>query len=121
MAKLYLLWDFEELCGVFSTLEKAKEAAREQIVYHKSEHIRSSRRCERGRIGKDFERRDQLPKHFKPSEWKYWSVGYEVIHDGMVHDEGVSIHEIALDKLDSLLKNIYRRKDARKRKQLGNQ
>jgi hypothetical protein len=42
--KIYLLYDFEELCGCFTTLEGAKKAAFEHISYLKQYILETSKR-----------------------------------------------------------------------------
>ena len=109
MTKIYTLWDSDELCGIFSTLEKGRAAARKQVGYMKCAMRRDAKRFKHAPgIGKDIEEKVVYPPKLRhmPNAWFF---GIEP--DGSKRmPRGVTVYEGKLDKYDSLLKRIYSRK-----------
>jgi hypothetical protein len=103
-SKIYLVYDFEELCGVFSSLANAKRAVAEHLSYIKKYTEEKSRRLGFGEV--DFEVFED------PGErrWIYALLARTKSNGGDLHRRKVVIYEYKQDEYYSSMKRLVEQK-----------
>jgi hypothetical protein len=102
--KIYLVYDFEELCGVFSTLALARDAVEEHLM-----HIRkyTEDRAHKLGFGKvEFE----VYRDDGERRWIYALLAKTAHNDADLHRRKVAIYEYNFDEYYSSMKRLVAQK-----------
>ena len=97
-SSIYLVYDFEELCGVFSTLELAKKAVAEHLGLIK--HYSKSKAKKMGLGEISFEVYERAANR----SWVYALLVKTKKNDQDLHRRKIAIYELRLNEYNSLLK-----------------
>ena len=98
--KIYLVYDFEELCGVFSSLAGAKAAVAEHLALVKGYTEKKARQMKFGEL--DFE----VWQDEGERRWIYGMVA-KTRHDGQdLHRRKVVIYQYNMDQYYSMMKRF---------------
>ncbi len=103
--KIYLVYDFEELCGVFSTLENAKKAVAEHLAVIRKYTEQQSRRLGFGEVSFEVFQ-DQGERR-----WIYAMLARTKKDGGDLHRRKVAIYEYKQDEYYSSMKRLAEQKD----------
>ena len=102
--KIYLVYDFEELCGIFSTLENAKKAVGEHLSLVRDYTRQKSRRLGFGEVS--FE----LYQDEGERRWIYALLAKTKDNGGDLHRRKVVIYEYNQDQYYSSMKRLSEQK-----------
>ncbi|MEM4634176.1 MAG: hypothetical protein QW275_03415 [Candidatus Anstonellaceae archaeon] len=105
--KIYLVYDFEELCGVFSTFSKAKQAVHEHIFYIKKYTQDKAKKLNLGEA--DFE----IYEDNGERRWIYALVAKSKNNGHDLHMRKIAIYEYEQDKYYSSIKHLVDQKKAK--------
>ncbi|MCX8197953.1 MAG: hypothetical protein N3F07_02035 [Candidatus Micrarchaeota archaeon] len=104
--KIYLVYDFEELCGAFSSLKKAKEAVAEHISYIKKYTSEKAKRLGLGEaVFEVFEDCGQR-------RWVYALLAKSKNNGGDLHRRKIVICEYKKDTYCSSIKRLVEQQNA---------
>jgi len=103
--KIYLVYDFEELCGVFSSLAAAKSAVAEHLSFIRKYTEDKSRRLGFGDV--DFEVFEDSGER----RWIYAMLAKTKRDGGDLHRRKVVIYEYKQDVYYSSIKRLVVQKD----------
>lgn len=107
--KIFLVYDFEELCGAFSTLPLAKKAVAQHLGLIK--HYSKTKAEKMGFGELDFEVYERAAK----KSWVYALLVKTKRDNVDLHRRKIAIYELALDEYSSLLKKFMEKKPEQKR------
>lgn len=97
---IYLVYDFEELCGVFSSLPRAREAAEEHLSLVRSYTVKKARQMKFGEVNFEVYRDDGERR------WLYALVA-KTRKDGRdLHRRKVVIYKYNMDQYYSMMKRF---------------
>lgn len=99
-SKVYLVYDFEELCGVFSSLPLAREAAEEHLSLVRSYTVKKARQMKFGEVNFEVYRDDGERR------WLYALVAKTRKDGGDLHRRKVVIYEYNMDQYYSMMKRF---------------
>lgn len=99
-SKIYLVYDFEELCGVFTDLELAKKAVAEHLGLIK--HYSKSKAKKMGFGEIDFEVYERAAN----KSWVYALLVKTKKDNRDLHRRKIAIYELNLNEYNSLLKKF---------------
>jgi hypothetical protein len=102
--KIYLVYDFEELCGVFSSLANAKKAVAEHLSHIRRYTEEKSRRLGFGEVS--FEVFEDAGER----RWIYAMLARTRDNGGDLHRRKVVIYEYAQDEYYSSMKRLAQQK-----------
>ena len=102
--KIYLVYDFEELCGVFSTLANAKNAVAEHLALVRKYTEEKSRRLGFGEVS--FEVFEDAGER----RWIYAMLAKTKRDGGDLHRRKVAIYEYNRDEYYSSMKRLAEQK-----------
>ena len=97
---IYLVYDFEELCGVFSSLPRAREAAEEHLALVRSYTEKKARQMKFGDV--EFE----VYMDEGERRWLYAMVARTKHNNADLHRRKVVIYQYNLDEYYSLMKRF---------------
>ena len=98
--KIYLVYDFEELCGVFSSLPLAREAAEEHLELVKDYTVKKARQMKFGEVAFEVYR-DEGERR-----WLYALVAKTKHNGADLHRRKVVIYQYNLDQYYSMMKRF---------------
>jgi hypothetical protein len=98
--KIYLVYDFEELCGAFSSLERAKKAVAQHLGLIK--HYSKKKAEGMGFGDLDFE----VYERSAHKSWIYALLVKTKKDNRDLHRRKIAIYELALDEYNSLIKKF---------------
>ena len=97
---IYLVYDFEELCGVFSSLPRAREAAEEHLALVRSYTEKKAKQMKFGSV--EFEvYRDEGERR-----WLYAMVAKTKKDGADLHRRKVVIYQYNMDEYYSMMKRF---------------
>lgn len=97
---IYLVYDFEELCGVFSSLPRAREAAEEHLALVRNYTVRKAKQMKFGDV--QFEiYRDEGERR-----WLYAMVAKTKKDGADLHRRKVVIYQYNMDEYYSMMKRF---------------
>lgn len=102
--KIYLVYDFEELCGVFSSLENARKAVAEHLSFIRRYTEQQSRRLGFGEV--TFE----VFQDEGERRWIYGMLARTKKDGGDLHRRKVVIYEYNKDEYYSSMKRLVEQK-----------
>lgn len=102
--KIYLVYDFEELCGAFSTLALAKKAVGEHLAHIRSYTEEKARRLGFGEVA--FEVFEDTGER----RWIYAVLARTKRDGGDLHRRKVAIYEYNRDEYYSSMKRLAEQK-----------
>ena len=97
---IYLVYDFEELCGVFSSLPRAREAAEEHLSLVRSYTEKKAKQMKFGDV--DFE----VYRDDGERRWLYAMVARTKKDGQDLHRRKVVIYQYNMDQYYSLMKRF---------------
>ena len=103
--RIYLVYDFEELCGVFSSLALAKKAVAQHLSHIRKYTEDKSRRLGFGEV--DFEVFEDSGER----RWIYAMLAKTKRDGGDLHRRKVVIYEYMQDEYYSSMKRLVEQKD----------
>jgi len=103
--RIYLVYDFEELCGVFSSLALAKKAVAEHLSLIRTYTEEKSRRLGFGDV--DFEVFEDSGER----RWIYALLAKTKSNGGDLHRRKVVIYEYKQDEYYSSMKRLVEQKN----------
>lgn len=98
--KIYLVYDFEELCGVFSSLENAREAVAEHLAHIRNYTEQKAKRLGFGEVSFEVFRDDGERR------WIYALLAKTKDNGGDLHRRKVVIYEYNMDEYYSSMKRL---------------
>ena len=98
--KIYLVYDFEELCGVFSSLPRAREAAEEHLALVRSYTVRKAKQMKFGDVQFEVYRDDG------DRRWLYAMVAKTARDGADLHRRKVVIYQYNMDEYYSMMKRF---------------
>jgi hypothetical protein len=101
---VYLLYDFEELCGVFATRQKAIDAALAHLELLKKYSRQKAKQLSMGEVSFDV-------LHESDKTRLAWGLMVKSVGGVPLHSRKISIFERSLDQYHSLLKRHMDGKD----------
>lgn len=99
-AKIYLVYDFEELCGVFSSLERAREAVGEHLALVKKYTEKKAKQMNFGEVAFEIFR-DEGERR-----WLYALVAKTKHNNADLHRRKVVIYQYNMDEYYSMMKRF---------------
>lgn len=105
--KIYLVYDFEELCGVFSTLENARTAVAEHLSHIKNYTSEKARKLGFGDVAFEVYQDDGERR------WIYALLAKTKDNGADLHRRRVVIYEYNQDEYYSSMKRLVANKAAR--------
>ncbi|MCX6773166.1 MAG: hypothetical protein NTV88_05370 [Candidatus Micrarchaeota archaeon] len=97
---IYLVYDFEELCGVFSTLPLAREAAEEHLALVKNYTVKKAKQMKFGDVTFEVYRDDGERR------WLYAMVAKTKHNNADLHRRKVVIYQYNMDQYYSMMKRF---------------
>lgn len=97
---IYLVYDFEELCGVFSSLPRAREAAEEHLALVRSYTEKKAKQMKFGEVQFEVYRDDGERR------WIYALLAKTKHNGADLHRRKVVIYEYNLDQYYSMMKRF---------------
>jgi len=102
--KIYLVYDFEELCGVFSTLPNAKKAVAEHLALIRKYTEEKARKLSFGHV--EFEVFEEKGER----RWIFALLAKTKNNGHDLHRRRVVIYEYSMDKYYSSMKRLVEQK-----------
>ena len=97
---IYLVYDFEELCGIFSSLPRASEAAEEHLALVRSYTEKKARQMKFGEV--DFE----VYRDDGERRWLYAMVARTKKDGADLHRRKIVIYQYNMDQYYSMMKRF---------------
>jgi len=98
--KIYLVYDFEELCGVFSSLERARDAVTQHLALVKRYTEKKAKQMNFGEVAFEIFRDDGERR------WLYALVAKTRHNNADLHRRKVVIYQYNMDEYYSMMKRF---------------
>jgi hypothetical protein len=102
--KVYLVYDFEEFCGAYSSFALARKAVSEHLSHVKKYALQQAKKLEFGDL--DFE----VTESSGESHWSYSFLAKTKSNGLDLHCRRPTIYECPMDEYDSMTKRLMDRK-----------